>query len=103
MFTTLRKAEVVRKEADNSRYLFERIEKAGIPAAISAAANNGEYHISFDYAKANWDRNFLSRVVGTLRDYGYVVNDPKTVTTVEVSWEANDRNVKEEVEDDDYL
>lgn len=100
MFMTLKPAADVRKDTDNSRYLFERIEKSGIPASISRASNNGEYRISFDYSKLNWDRKFLSRVVGLLRDFGYTVNDPKTVTTVEVSWEANDRKAKEE--DDDY-
>ena len=103
MFMTLKPAADVRKDTDNSRYLFERVEKAGIPSLISRASNNGEYKVEFDYATLNWDRNFLSRVVGLLRDFGYTVNDPKTVTVVTVSWEANDRNVKEEVEDDEYL
>ena len=100
MFMTLKPAADVRKDTDNSRYLFERVEKAGIPGLISRASNNGEYKVEFDYAKLNWDRNFLSRVISLLRDFGYAVNDPKTVTTVTVSWEANDKNA---VEDDEYL
>ena len=99
MFTTLRKADVVRKEAANSRYLFERIEKAGLPRLISEAAGNGEFSISFNYAKADWDKAFVSRVVGTLRDFGYTVKNPESVTIIDISWESNDRNV----EDDEYL
>ena len=52
---TLKPAADVRKDTDNSRYLFERVEKAGIPGLISRASNNGEYKVKFDYAKLNWD------------------------------------------------
>ena len=99
MFTTLRKADDVRKDTNNCRYLFERIEKSGLPRLISEASNRGEYSVSFNYAKADWDRNFTTRVVGTLRDFGYTVNDPKTVTTIDVSWEDT-TGAKED--DDEY-
>ena len=83
--------------------MFDRIEKAGLPRLISEASLRGDFEISFDYASlSGWDRAFVKRVVGTLRDFGYTVSNPETVATIKVSWaESQDDTAKEE--DGDYL
>ena len=105
MFTTLRKASEVCKAAADAHYLFERIEKSGLPSLISEASERGEFSIRFDWGAVlpRWDQSFATRVANTLRDYGYVVNDPKSsIEFMEISLaESKDDNA--EVEDDDYL
>lgn len=104
MFTTLRKADEVRKDALNSHYLFERIEKSGIPKLISETSGRGEFKLSFDWGAVlpRWDSAFVKRVIGTLRDFGYEVNDPKSSTEfMEISWEGE--VVEDTPEDDEYL
>lgn len=88
MFTTLRKADAVRKETDNIRYLLERIEKSGIPSMISEASNRGEYEIKVEYGSPNfnWDRKFTERVANTFADLGYKVENPSTLAVMTISW-----------------
>lgn len=101
MFTTLRKADAVRKETDNVRYLLERIEKAGIPSMISEASNRGDYEITINYGSPefNWDKNFVSRVAGTFMDLGYKVDNPATLASMTISW-AHESGPADEMEDD---
>lgn len=105
MFTTLRHADEVRKATADNHYLFERIEKSGLPSLISEASERGEFTISFDWGAVlpRWDSAFVKRVIGTLRDFGYEVNNPtSSIEFLEISWvESNDNTVK--VEDDEYL
>lgn len=105
MFTTLKKAADVRKDTNDVRFLFQRIEKSGLPALISEASLCGDYEIKFYPYKSGWDKDFVSKVRGVLTDLGYKVDAPDTVTFMTISWEEDSQCHEPTVacEEDEYL